>query len=435
MDNYLFICYYFHPIKAVGSIRNSKLAKYISRKNKLFVLSTLNSLLFPKDSLLKDTKTFKLFRMPTFDYQTIKLLLLKINNLLKKNIVYFNPHKNISQKSFLKVVGLFPFNVLFGEGGFFYIVFNMLWGFYLIKRFNITRVYTSFSPFSDIVTGFILKKLFPHLVWVADFRDLPDTKNHGILSFLNERLYRLVLRHADGLSAVSKGLAKTLRTYRKNIHVLRNGFDPDEGETGRLRVDSFSFLYVGALYGSRRDPGLLMQALKELVDKKQVDPKHVSFQYAGKEGRLFLDKAEEYGISSFCSDLKFLSRNRSLIRQKRSYFLVMLTWSSKDQKGIISGKFYEYLSARRPVICLINGSRDKEIEDIFKRTKAGIVVYHKDQKSLGELKRFILTHYANFKKKRTAYDYNAAEVQKYSYDNLAEELALIFRREGKQCAV
>ena len=53
----------------------------------------------------------------------------------------------------------------------------------------------------------------------------------------------------------------------------------------------------------------------------------------------------------------------------------MLSSSSPEQQGVLTGKLFEYLESPVPIINVIQGSYDDEFEQLFKRLDAGKVFY------------------------------------------------------------
>jgi len=70
----------------------------------------------------------------------------------------------------------------------------------------------------------------------------------------------------------------------------------------------------------------------------------------------------------------------------------MATWNSKKEQGILTGKFFEYLMFKKPIITLISGEKGAEIEDIIKETNCGFVFYN-DLDTIENLKEYILDIY------------------------------------------
>jgi hypothetical protein len=65
-----------------------------------------------------------------------------------------------------------------------------------------------------------------------------------------------------------------------------------------------------------------------------------------------------------------------------------LTSALPNYGGILTGKFFEYLAACKPILVLINGAQDPEFEQIMTHLEAGIVAY--SDRSEAELRAFIL---------------------------------------------
>lgn len=431
MKKILFISYYFSPINTSGSLRNSKLAKYLARSGwEVFALSTSNKMFFNREDMIGGRAgNLKISTIPTFDYQTMKLLLLGLNRIFRRKVIRFRAQENPFQFSLVTLFDMLPFHFLVGEGGLLFIVLGLIKSVYLIKKEKIKNLYTSFSPFSDLFLGFILKLLFPKLRWAADFGDPHIIKEKNLLSRITVAFDRLILKNADFLTTVSRGYAENIRKYKNtNIRILRNGFDPDEmkEKAGPGKIRDFSIAHIGALYGERRDPRILFQCLAGLIKEKKINRKDVRLVYAGREGGIFKSACRRYGLEDRFADKGFIRREESLAIQKRSYFLLLLTWAEKGDAGVIPGKYYEYLISGRPVICIISGNRDKEIDEIFKKTNSGIVVYSNDPVSAAGLKKFLIRHYARYRAGRYHWQYNKREIDRFSYKFLAEELAGLY---------
>ena len=53
--------------------------------------------------------------------------------------------------------------------------------------------------------------------------------------------------------------------------------------------------------------------------------------------------------------------------------LLLLNWSAPDYYGVLTAKLYDYLSAGRPILALVNGPSDPELTQIVEGTRAGRV--------------------------------------------------------------
>jgi len=83
--------------------------------------------------------------------------------------------------------------------------------------------------------------------------------------------------------------------------------------------------------------------------------------------------------------------------QRKSQLNLLLSWSSPSLKGILTGKLYEYLAAGNPILSIINGTKDEELETIFEKCQAGMVGYE-DIKSEGAVREFLLGLYGEWER-------------------------------------
>ncbi len=437
MKNILFITYKTNPIKGTGSIRSSKLAKYVSKEGyNPFVISTSNYRLFHQENyLINSHNTIKFFRLPTLDYQTIKYIMIKIINLFKRKTDKFYTIELTNKHFLFYLFSLFPLNLLIGEGGIIYIMISIYISLYLINRYKIKYIFSSFSPISDHVIAWFLKILKPNLIWVADFRDLhiERIKEFGFHSslFLNLNILvdKTILAKDNALTCISKGLSQHLKKYNSNVYVIRNGFDLDEmNQNKQKRINHFSFLYAGALYEGKRDPSILLECLNNLISMKKINKKNIKLLYAGREDTLFNKFCSKYNLSHIYNNLGYISREKAIEAERSSFFLIMLTWASAKEKGVMTAKFYEYLASGRIIICIVNGERDEELDDIFNKTNCGILIYSNEKSCKKKLSNFILKQYKKYQLHDFQNDYNWEEVYKFSYENLSKKLLNVFKK-------
>jgi hypothetical protein len=58
--------------------------------------------------------------------------------------------------------------------------------------------------------------------------------------------------------------------------------------------------------------------------------------------------------------------------------LLLLSWSAPNYYGVLTAKLYDYLSAGRPILALVNGPDDPELRQIVEGTRAGKVFATRD---------------------------------------------------------
>jgi hypothetical protein len=181
------------------------------------------------------------------------------------------------------------------------------------------------------------------------------------------------------------------------------------------------------LYPGFQNPALLFEALFNLMQNGLLAAADVQLVYAGKDGDFWQKELEVWNLASIAIDRGMLSLQDARGLQQQSCLNVLLSWATPDLQGILTGKLYEYLAARKPILALVEGAEDPELELILEQTQSGRVFYAAD---LRELEIFILTAYRNWQKTSGSMPSNPADkLQDFTWpvlvDRLAETIGLL----------
>lgn len=244
----------------------------------------------------------------------------------------------------------------------------------LHKAWQPELIFASSPPPTSLLVASRLAGKF-RVPWVADLRDLwldhPYYDQPAWRVGLEARLERRVFGSAAGFVTVSQPLADTLREkYGREAAVVLNGFDlsdyPAAGEAsatprgGPLRV-----LYTGMIYPGRRDPSPLFAALGLMGERAG----RVRVVFHG----FFLESAQrlarEYGVEHLVEVNPPVPYHESLRMQTEADVLLLLLWSDPTERGVYTGKLFEYLGARRPVLAV--GGVDTVAADLVRGRRAG----------------------------------------------------------------
>jgi len=260
--------------------------------------------------------------------------------------------------------------------------------------------------------------------WVADFRDL-WTQNHyypygAVRRFVEERLERKTLRAADALVTVSAPLADLLRERYQSqpIHCISNGFDPDEFPLGSCEpVKCFSITYTGSFYQGKRSPELLFTVIADLLREGVLPRTAVQLHFYGPGDPWLLALIERYKLKDVATYHGQVPRSVSLRAQRASQLLLLPRWDNAKEAGVYTGKVFEYLGARRPIIAL--GGPPGVVPDLLRETKAGVHVTAKAQ-----LRAFLLEAYAAFQRLGyVPYTGNEMAISRYTHIEMARKFA------------
>lgn len=415
----LFICYYYPPIKSIGVLRNYYLSNELkSYFSEIHVITTTNLNLMARENL--PLYVDSIVTSLTIDYRTV-------SNLGIGNKSHFSEEKKKGiVRKLLNVNNSFPFNLFFGEGGLVYMLSSFFKAIKYINSRNITHIYTSFMPAADHVVAYSLTLIFPRKIkWIADFRDLhiDPIYNHVIWKGLQHWFWKKMLKRAHIVTTVSKGLAKHLRYYHSDVFVMRNGIGKlplQIKETGALK--KFSIVYTGSMVKTERDPTLLLLALRELLHYGTFSYKEIQVIYAGKDSKLWQSLISQFQLDSIFSDRGLVSLNESRRLQHSAHINLLLTSAHPELTGVLTGKLYEYIEARRPVLCIVNGTHDSELEEIFATTRAGLVTYNYLEE-LEKIKCFIEKKYQEWASKGDVNcEMSSESLAPFKWENIAQSL-------------
>ncbi|WP_341359222.1 glycosyltransferase [Georgenia sp. M64] len=255
---------------------------------------------------------------------------------------------------------------------------------------NITRnwkpdiILVSGPPFSAIAAAVSLKRL-TRAALVVDYRDpwtLGAYYPFGAVRRTFDRQIELFLgAHFDAITTVSSPIAELLHDlHGLRASVILNGYDegadsfPRESEAqGPLSSARLNILYVGnALYAGRRDPSPLFLAAREL----QLSPDDVRIHFLGTDSDTVLRFPGARDIEDLLVFHPPVSHQDSLAFQRRADLLLLLLWNNPAERGVYSGKLFEYIGSGRPVLLI--GYQRGVAAALVEQERFGFVTTDKD---------------------------------------------------------
>lgn len=284
------------------------------------------------------------------------------------------------------------------------------------------------SSSSPVTTHIIAKELkIQHKIpWVADLRDL-WTQNHAypysfVRRFFERRLERKTLQLADALVTVSGPLAEKLMKLHKGkkVYNITSGFDPDDMKKESADLTSgFTITYTGQIYVRGQDTSKFLIALRDSISEGAMMAEDVDVRFYGPWCELLAKQIEEYGLVDIVKQYGIISRQVSFGKQRESQVLLLLKWEDLRERGYLSGKIFEYLAARRPI--LATGGHNDVVTQLLNETNAGT-----EAQSVESVKSALRKLYAEYKLKgKTSYHGNMKEINKYSHLEMARKFAAV----------
>jgi len=294
----------------------------------------------------------------------------------------------------------------------------------LALRTRIDAILTSSPPVSAHLAGLRARTRIG-VPWVADLRDLwTDDHNSTAPAWrrrLERRLERRTFRHASALVTVSEPLAETLRAAhpRPPTYTILNGFDPDFAGPAERLSSEFTICHTGTFYQGRRDPTLLFEALELLLAGERIERDRVRVRLLSRSEPWLRQAIDRRGLSDVVRLSPWVGWEVALRAQQESQILLLLHWGDAEERGVFTGKIFEYLAARRPILMV--GGGDGVLSDLLRETGAGVHV-----RDRGSLERQLVTFWDEYRSTgRVRYRGDESKLDRYSHDRMAREFAAV----------
>jgi hypothetical protein len=248
---------------------------------------------------------------------------------------------------------------------------------YLKEHPEIDTVISTGPPHSMHLIARRLKSHFPQLNWVADFRD-PWTEIDFYQELLpgkwadsrHKRLEKAVLSEANTIVTVSAACAEGLSSIvGRKVEVVTNGFIFPDFDEKQVELDKkFTIAHFGSMPYSR-NPAALWIALENLLLRLPALREHLEIKLVGSVDFKIHEILEEKGLATYVNSISSVSHAESLQLQLQTQLLLLIANNSGNTKGILTGKFFEYLGAKRPILAI--GEKESDLAQAMHNTQAG----------------------------------------------------------------
>lgn len=358
MKKVLVIAYHYPPLGGGGVFRTLKFTKYLPKFGyQPYVLTVKNPMYGTKDPTLIEEipPEAKVYRTFSFEHR-----ILRAPRLLNINLKWFYmPDENI---------GWLPTAIVAGAD--------------LIKKENINVIYATSPVWTSLLIGWLLKKKMKKPL-VIDFRD-PWTDNLFIKyptevhELIERKFEEKVLAQADYVTTATDSIKNSfIERYpylKSRIATITNGFDPDDFKNLRTytNADKFRITFAGSIYDLLTAKPFL-SAMKELIEENSELKEKMEAMFVGNYGKETPLLVKEFGLEENVKLVNYVPHKECLELMINSQALLLLiTIESPGGEGILTGKLFEYLACRKPIIAIVppNGLAAK----IIKSLGAGAVI-------------------------------------------------------------
>ncbi|MCF1752562.1 glycosyltransferase family 4 protein [Mariniradius sediminis] len=289
----------------------------------------------------------------------------------------------------------------------------------LMKNGQFDAIITTGPPHSIHLIGLELKRK-TGITWLADFRDPWSTWEFldtlPMVDWVKQRHQKLekqVLSQADVVTTISPTFQSDLEAIgERKVDLLTNGFDesdlPHPWPHTPESEEPIEILYTGVI-DSIRNPTPFLLAFKKVFENEK---KNVLLRFVGlvSEGVQESVKNDPW-LSSHVVFEGYISHQAVFEYYKKSHLLLLILTDTKNAKGNIPGKLFEYMATGRPIIAL--GDPEGDAAKILAEAHVGKVFAHTD---FTEIEAFLSAFEPN------AANSDPASIHQYSRKALTQRL-------------
>ncbi len=422
MKKVLIITYYWPPASSPGVFRFLKFSKYLLKYGYEPYVLTVRNGTFPSldPSLLEEINPeIKVFKTKTIEPFSIYSKL--VGNKTKSLPVGMVPQENDSFKK--RIMYFIRANLFIPDArkGWNYFAFKKAKA--LIEKENISKIITTGPPQSTHLVGLKLKNKL-NIKWIADFRDpwtnifynqfFPRSKKTEKKDFFLESS---VLENADCSVVVSNGLYDEFKNRARRIEFIPNGFDlNDIPERKSVVTNKFIMAYVGN-FKSNQNIGLFWETIKELKAEIEDFENLFLLRITGNCHSEVLERVKNYDISDLVEIEGHVSHEKAITRMLESNLLLFIIPRALNNKLILTGKLFEYLASRAPVLSIgpLGGDADRLLDE---KNREKMVDY--DDKN--GIKSIILNYYTQWLRNKKLFKTSYSDINDYTREKLTEKL-------------
>ena len=424
MKKVLIITYYWPPSGGAGVQRWLKFAKYLPEFGWQPVILTVDPSYasYPQpdqslcaevgsDCLVYTTKSFEIYNLYKF-----------ISG--KKDVHYGGFANETKENSFQKISKFVRGNLFLPDPRKGWNKYALKKAEELIQEFKIETVVTTSPPHSTQLIGLKLKQKL-NIRWIADLRD-PWTDiyyynqfKHTALALKIDRNYeRKVIENADLLITVSQDVKrifaeKSPLPIAAKTAVVPNGYDEEDFRIKQVLSEAKKVISYTGTISEAYDVSGLITALSALSGEVKSG---ILIRFVGKVPEPVVQKFAAAGIEIELAG--YVDHTKSIEYLFRSDLLLLVIPKVKNNKGILTGKFFEYLASRKPVLAI--GPTDGDLAQLIAETRCGEIFEYSD---VSGMSLFIQENLIQAKEKR-----ELMPVDRYSRKELTRTISKLLEK-------
>ncbi|CAI3671597.1 putative glycosyl transferase [Clostridium neonatale] len=438
MRKVLVIAYYFPPLGWSGVQRTLKFAKYLRDFDWEPIVVTVGKTKFSildeslEDELPKDINIIRIDDIVLKDVTDVMKRQMKGYIEASMNFISDENLKQLYEEEIEKIFSELRDLLLIPDG-------NAIWANNVIKTirnkidFNkIDVVYTTSGPYSAHIIGEHIKREYS-IPWIADFRDqwinnpYIDNDKNSLRYKIEKNMEKSVVLNCDRLITttpiITENYITTYKIEKNKVITITNGYDEEDFKNikSKKQNNKFTIVHNGSFY-LKINPYTVARVIKKLVENDIIDEKKIEIILNGNNDYNIINKFKEImGKYSYIITINgYLSHEESLIKSNDADILLLICGEEESSKQVYTGKVFEYLRLRKPVLSI--SPKGSLVEKLLHETECGINAEYSDIETIEK----IILNYYNSWLKGNKIKVGAKNIERYERKELTKKLVEIF---------
>jgi len=309
----------------------------------------------------------------------------------------------------------------------------------VIKEEKIDCIITTSPPHSIHFFGLFLRKM-TNIPWIMDIRDAivgdanrPSTlitRFQDPLRCFHEKRF---VSSSDAIISVSDPIIDSIRIRHRalelqsKLQTISNGFDEEDFANIQIYKKQRNHLlitYTGSFMG-KQTPEHFLKSIQLLIDNKSIDASDLKIQFIGHYDEPVRNMLQSFSGRIPIEILDFQPYEKTLRHQTESDLLLLIVSIDEKEQGqqTMTGKFFEYIGAQRPLFALVP---EGPLKDLIQRGNFGTVALPKD---VSQIANRFFSVYRQWKKSGiVSYTPDLRLRNQFGRKYLTKKLAAVVRR-------
>ena len=221
---------------------------------------------------------------------------------------------------------------------------------------------------------------------------------------LSQYLENSVIKNADKCITVSTTISKY---YKKPFKVIHNGYDEDDfSNIVPYKNKNIVISYLGTMTKSQNPKRFF-----EVISKQNIDQIKYQIDLIGNIHPDIHEYIMAQGYNKFVSLKPYVDHKEAIKKMVNSNFLLLVIPNTKKNKGIVTGKLFEYIRSMTKILMI--GPQNSDAATIISDTNSGRCFDFEDRERI--------VKYLNSSSHTETKNY-----EKYSRDELTFKLSELF---------